>query len=233
MERQITELKDHYIICGFGRVGHQVAVELAAARIPFVVVDSKPETAEELGAKNIPYIIGDITTDKVLIEAGIKKAKGLIASADSDTANVFVTLSARVLNPKLNIIARASSVDAEEKMKKAGADRVISPYFIAGKRMAAVATKPTAIDFLDTVMHSEHVELEMREFKINGTCSLSNRTLGEAQIRQKSGAYVATIRKPDGTFNLQPSAETKLEPGDTLVAIGTPQQLELFEKCIG
>jgi len=233
MERQISEMKDHYIICGFGRVGHQVAIELAAAKIPYVVLDTKPETAEELGARSIPYIIGDITMDNILLEAGIKKAKGLIASADSDTANVFVTLSARVLNPNIYIIARASSVNAEEKMKKAGADRVISPYFIAGKRMAAMATKPTAVDFLDTVLHSEHVEMEMREFKINESCPLANKTLGEAQIRQKSGAYIATIRKPDGTFNLQPKAESKINIGDILVAIGTPKQLELLEKCIG
>jgi len=232
MENQIAEMKNHFIICGFGRVGHQVAVELNAARMPYVVLDSKPETGEELSAKNIPHIIGDITTDAILLEAGIKKAKGLVASADSDTANVFVTLSARVINPNLNIIARASSVDAEEKMKKAGANKVISPYFIAGKRMAQMATKPTAVDFLDTVLHSEHMELEMREFKVNGVCSFSNRTLGEAEIRKRSGAYIATIRKSDGTFILQPTAESKIEPGDILVTIGTPKQLDLFESCM-
>lgn len=232
MENSINELKDHYIICGFGRVGHQVAVELAALRIPFVVLDVKPETAEELGAKNIPYIIGDITMDKILIDGGIKRAKGLIASADSDTDNVFVTLSARVINPKLSIIARASSMDAEEKMKKAGADRVISPYFIAGKRMAAVATKPIAIDFLDTVLHSEHVEMELREFKLTADCTLSEKTLGEANIRQQSGAFIMAIRKSSGEFNLQPIAQTKLEVGDILVAIGTPHQLDLLQRCM-
>src|SRR3989339_1271062 len=116
MEQLIREMKNHDIICGFGRVGHQVAVELAAAKIPYVVVDGKQETAEELAGKNIPYFIGDISNDKILLDAGIKRAKGLIASADSDTANVFVTLSARVLNPGLMVIARASGIEAEEKM---------------------------------------------------------------------------------------------------------------------
>lgn len=230
MENRIKELKDHYIICGFGRVGHQVAVELEAAKIPYVVLDSKPETAEELGAKNIPYIVGDISSDKILIDAGIKNAKGLISSADSDTANVFVTLSARVLNPDLTIIARASSIDAEEKMKKAGANRVISPYFIAGKRMAAVATKPVAIDFLDTVLHSEHLEMEVREFKLTSDCTLAGKSLGAADIRGKTGAFIMAIRKASGEFNFQPGADTIIEVGDILVAIGTPNQLDSLQK---
>jgi len=232
MEKKIESMKDHYIICGFGRVGHQVAVEFKAAKIPFVVLDSKPETAEELEPQGIPYIVGDITSDRTLLEANIKKAKGLIASADSDTANVFVVLSARVLNPNLIIIARAGTIDAEEKLKKAGANRVISPYFIAGKRMAALATKPTAVEFLDTVLHSENVEMEMREFHVNGYCSLAGKTLGEAQIRQRSGAYIAAIRKASGSFNLQPVADSKIDVGDTLVAIGTPGQLDLLEGCL-
>jgi voltage-gated potassium channel len=141
MENTIKELKDHFIICGFGRVGHQIAVELNEARVPCVVIDSKPEVALELEPQGIPHLLGDITSDAILKEAGIMKAKGLIASADSDTANVFVTLSARVLNPALYIIARAGYPDAEEKLKKAGANRVISPYLTAGKHIAEMAIK--------------------------------------------------------------------------------------------
>ena len=141
MEKKISEMKDHYIICGFGRVGLQVAAEFEKARIPYVVIDSKKETAAELEPKGIPYLIGDITQDSNLEEAGIRSAKGLIASADSDTANVYVTLSARVLNPHLFIVARAGHLDSEEKLKKAGANKVISPYFTAGMHMAEVAIK--------------------------------------------------------------------------------------------
>ncbi|MGB9613249.1 MAG: potassium channel family protein [Candidatus Margulisiibacteriota bacterium] len=232
MEKKIEFMKNHYIICGFGRVGHQVAVEFKAAKIPYVVIDSKPETAEELDPQNVPYLIGDITSDEILLSAGIKHAKGLIASADSDTANVFVVLSARVLNPNLIIIARAGTIDTEEKLKKAGANRVISPYFIAGKRMAALATKPTAVEFLDTVLHSENVEMEMRELLVSEGCALAGKTLEEAEIRQRSGAYIAAIRKAGGVFNLQPTAGSKMEAGDILVAIGTPHQLDLLERCL-
>jgi len=144
MEKTIAEMKNHYIICGFGRVGHQVAAELNEAKVPYVVIDGKPEVAQELDPQGIPHLLGDITSDSTLKEAGILQARGLIASADSDTANVFVTLSARVLNPDLYIIARAGFPDAEEKLKKAGANRVISPYFTAGKHMAEIAIKHRA-----------------------------------------------------------------------------------------
>jgi voltage-gated potassium channel len=232
MDRIISEMRDHYIICGYGRVGHQVAHEFLAEKKSFVIIDSKPETAKEMEALNIPYIIGDITSDEQLEEAGIRAAKGIIACADSDTANVFVTLSARVLNPKLFIVARASQKETEEKLRKAGADRVISPYFIAGRRMASMVVKPVAVDFLDTVMHSEHLELNLGEFKVEERSNLVNRSLGEAQIRQNSGAYILSIRKPTGNFVLQPVADTKVETGDVLVAIGTPHQLTLLEKVV-
>jgi len=232
MDKIISEMRDHYIICGYGRVGHQVAHEFLAEKKSFVIIDSKIETAKEMEASNIPYIIGDITSDEQLEEAGIRAAKGIIACADSDTANVFVTLSARVLNPKLFIVARASQKETEEKLKKAGADRVISPYFIAGRRMASMVVKPVAVDFLDTIMHSEHLELNLGEFKVEERSKLVNRSLGEAQIRQNSGAYILSIRKPTGNFVLQPVADTIVETGDVLVAIGTPQQLTLLEKVV-
>ena len=141
MDKIISEMKEHYIICGFGRVGRQISVELNEAKVPYVVIDTKPEVAQELDPQGIPHLLGDITSDAILKEAGILQARGLIASADSDTANVFVTLSARVLNSDLYIIARASFPDSEEKLKKAGANRVISPYLTAGKHIAEIAIK--------------------------------------------------------------------------------------------
>lgn len=232
MEKKINEMKGHYIICGFGRVGHQVAAELEAAKIPFMVIDNKPETATELEPTNTPFIIGDGSSDLILGNAGVKKAKGLIATNDSDTANVYVTLSARVANPSITIIARASSIDVEEKLKKAGANRVISPYFIAGKRIASMVTKPIGMDFLDTVLYSEHLEVEMREYNVGEQSHLLNKSLAEVQIRQKSGAFIVAIRKADGSFNFQPVAESKIEVGDILVAIGTPKQLDILDKLI-
>jgi len=232
MEKKIKEMKNHYIICGFGRVGHQIAHEFEATDIPYVVIDIKPETADELEPKGTPYIIGDTTTNGKLEEAGVKKAKGLIACADSDMENVFVTLSGRAANNGLYIVARASGKDAEQKLKLAGANRVISPYFISGRRMAALAVRPVAADFLDTVMHGEHLDFSLREIPIPDKSPLMSKNLEEAKIRQKSGATVLAIRRADGAFNLQPLAVSKIEKGDILVVIGTVEQLELLEKMV-
>jgi len=230
MEKKIKDMKGHYIICGFGRVGHQVADELAANNIPYVVVDRKPETSAEMEPKDIPYVIGDATTNGVLKDAGLDKAKGLVACADSDMENVFVTLSARAANPDIYIVARASGKDAEEKLKMAGANRVISPYFISGRRMAALAVRPVTSDFLDTVMHGEHLAFSLREITVPERSPLLNKSLADAQIRQKSGATVLAIRKADGGFNLQPLAASIIEINDILIVIGTHEQLELLEK---
>ena len=232
MEKKIKDMKDHYIICGFGRVGHKVADELAMEKIPYVVIDMKEATTHELEPTGTPYIIGDSTQNGTLENAGIEKAKGLIACADSDMENVFVTLSARAANQDLYVVARASGKDAEEKLKMAGANRVISPYFISGRRMAALATKPVASDFLDTVMHGEHLEFSLREIPIPEKSPLVNKSLEEAEIRQKSGATVLAIRKSDGGFNLQPLAISKIEKGDIVIVIGTQEQLELLDRMV-
>ncbi|MBU0686757.1 MAG: potassium channel protein [Candidatus Margulisbacteria bacterium] len=232
MEKRIASMKDHYIICGFGRVGHQVAEELTASKESFVVVDVKQEIAEELAGKNIPYVIGSPASDESLEDAGVKKAKVVVACHDSDADNVFVVLSARVANPKVYIIARAGQKETESKLLKAGANRVISPYFIAGRRMAAMALRPITIDYLDTVMRSEHVNLGLREFLVREKSKITGKALSKTNIRQDSGATVLAIRKPDGAFNLQPISNTVIESGDLLITIGTPEQLELLDKML-
>lgn len=233
MEKHLQSIKDHYIISGFGRVGHQVLGEMVAANIPCAVVDAKIITADELEAKNVPYIVGDPTANGNLENAGIKRAKGLLACADSDMENVFVTLSARAANPSIYIVARASGKDSAEKLRMAGANRVVAPYFISGKRMAALALKPVASDFLDMVMHGEQLEFSLQEIAVPEKSPLSGKTLAEAQIRQKSGATVLAIRKPEGSFDLQPLADSKIERSDVLVVIGTQEQLDKFEKMVG
>lgn len=230
MEKRMSELRDHYIICGFGRVGHQVAKEFETEGLPYIVIDSKSETAMELGEKNVPYIVGDMSSDEILESAGIKKAKGLIACADSDASNVYVTLSARVMNPDLYIVARASTFETEAKMKRAGANRVISPYYIAGNRMAAMALRPVAVDFLDTVMHSENVELELEEYRIDGSSKIVGKTLSDLQIKQKTGATILAIKHDSEKFNLQPGANTVISHGDVIVALGTCDQLQNLRK---
>ncbi len=233
MDRRILEMRDHYIICGFGRVGHQVAVDFAAARIRFVVIDAKPETAAELEPKGVPHLVADATSDEILEEAGIRRAKGLVACSDSDVANVYVTLSARNLNPSLYIVARASQRETEKKLKAAGANRVISPYFISGRRMAALAVKPVTSDFLDLVTHGGGVEFRLHEIAIPPDSPMVHKSLADAEIRDKTGAVVLAIQKADGTFNLQPNASSVINQGDTLVVIGTQEQIESLTQLAG
>ena len=232
MEKQIQELCDHYIISGFGRVGHQVAEDFQGAGISYVVIDTKPETVNELQSQGVPHIIGDPTLDEVLEEAGIRRAKGLVACSDSDVSNVYVTLSARALNAKLYIVARASQRETEKKLKMAGADRVISPYFISGHRMAAMVLRPVTSDFLDTVSHGGELEFRLHEILVPSHSALVNRTLAESQIRTKCGAVVLAIHKASGTFELQPQAGSIIRQGDTLVVIGTPGQIEALVKVM-
>ena len=166
------------------------------------------------------------------MDAGIQSAKGLVACSDSDVANVYVTLSARVLNPKLNIVARASFHDTEKKLIMAGANRVISPYFISGVRMAALATRPVASDFLDLVTHVGQVDFSLFEMTIPEGSSLIHKSVAEADITNTSGALVLAVRKSDGSFELQPKATSKIEKNDVLIVIGTPEQFEALEKMV-
>jgi voltage-gated potassium channel len=232
MNRKIREMKWHYIICGFGRVGHQVATNFEASGVDFVVIDSQRETIAELELRGIPYILGDATSDSILLEAGIKNAKGLVACSDSDVVNVYVTLSARALNSKLHIVGRAAFHDTEKKLMMAGADRVLSPYFLAGVRMAAMATRPVTSDFLDLVTHGGQVEFSLFEMAVPADSAIAGKSLEQADIRGATGALVLAIRKPDGTFDLQPKASSLLENGSVLVALGTQEQIRGLEGLI-
>lgn len=232
MAKKIMEMKNHYIICGFGRVGHQVAEALRTSGLPYVVVDSKPETVVELEPRGVPSIAGDATSNETLIAAGIERAKALIACSDSDVANVYITLSARSLNPKLYIVARAGIRDTEKKLVIAGANRVISPYFMAGLRMAALATRPVITDFLDLVTHGGQLEFNLHEIAIGRDCPLAGHTLKEADVRGQAGALVLAIRRADGNFDLQPRASSVIEAHDVLVVIGTDAQIGALEKMV-
>ncbi|MBN2321760.1 MAG: potassium channel protein [Acidobacteria bacterium] len=232
MEKKIRELKDHFIICGFGRVGHQVAETFQSSGIPYVVIDDKKESSDELEKIGAPGITGDATSDSILSYAGIGEAKGLVACADSDVVNVFVTLSARALNPDLFIVARAGIKDTEKKLMMAGANRVISPYFISGIRMAALATRPVTSDFLDIVTHGGNLDFKLFEITIPQNSRFVNKTIEESNIRNTSGIAILAIRKADGSFDLQPKATSKIDTNDVMVLIGTQEQFEQLEKMM-
>src|SRR5829696_3530136 len=187
----IGKLSGHYILCGYGRVGRQVAREFAADEVPFVIVEQDPEILEECMAEGFLALLGEAADDDVLEEAGILRAGGLIAAVDSDADNVFVVLSARKLNPKLHIAARASSDESAAKLEIAGADRTLSPYAVGGRRLAALATQPLVVDFLDVVTRGEKgIEFRLEEFGVPKDSPLANRTIGELKIGDKTGAKI-------------------------------------------
>jgi voltage-gated potassium channel len=228
--RVIQRISNHYIICGYGRVGRQVASEFHDAGVPFVVLDFNPDVLEIARERNIPYIDGSGTKDEDLEAAGLARARGLSASSDSDVDNLYITVSARAERPDLMIVARASTEDAAQKMLRAGADRVVQPYSAAGSEIAKMMLKPQVAAFLDIVSRHGGPDLRFEEIEITRTCPQAGRTIRETRIRHETGALVVALRKADGTFDTTPDPDTELEPGDVLIAVGTAQELQALEE---
>jgi voltage-gated potassium channel len=221
-QKMIDSFTDHHIICGFGRVGRQVARDLHAARGSYVVVDANPESRHRAEALGVRLIEGDATDDAVLEQAGIQRARSIIACADSDANNVFITLTARELRADIVIVARAANEDTEKKLKRAGADRVISPYKASGTEMARLALHPQLSGVVDV-----DVEYRMEEIMVGDACEAVGHTVGDI----RGGAMIVGLRRgPD--FQPQPPAETTLIPGDVIVAMGTPTTLERLEALL-
>lgn len=231
MERRIADLRDHYIVCGYGRMGSQVTAEFAHLDTQFVVVDNNPAPLERLRSSNILYVEGDATSDEALIAAGILRAKGLVSAVDSDERNVFITLTARALNPTLFIVARSSFPDSVEKLRRAGANQVVSPYLMGAHRMAALAVRPVAVDVLDTVLHGENIDLVVEEFMVPPSSRMLGRTLGDSGLRS-AGANVLAVRKRSGQLRINPPDSLVLESDDLLVAIGTREQVDAAERLL-
>lgn len=232
MKKRIEALRDHYILCGYGRVGREVAKEFLRTGTSFVVIENNSETILKCREDGLPYIEGDAAADHVLKEAGIDEAKGLVAAVDTDADNVFVALTARVLNPEIFIVARANFEESEEKLRKAGADRVISPTVIGGRRMASLLLKPLVCDYLDVVAHGESIEYRLEEVHIKKQSPIVNTTIGKAGIREKTGALILAIKKAERGFDTNPPASTTLEEGDELVVMGTREQLNALQSLL-
>src|ERR671915_1204659 len=227
MEAAIRKLNGHYILCGYGRVGRQVAAEFALDDVPFVVIEQEPETVEECVQKGYLVLLGEASDDDVLKEAGLRRARGLVAAVDSDADNVFVVLSARKLNPELHIVARASTDESAAKLAIAGADRTLSPYAIGGRRLASLATQPLVVDFLDVVTRGEKgIEFRLEEFSVPEHSTIAGHTIGVPEIRERTGAMVLAIRTTEGNFDTTPSADDRLHAGDTLLVLGSRGQIE-------
>jgi voltage-gated potassium channel len=195
-----------------------------------VVVDQQESSVEECVQEGYLALLGDASDDATLEEAGIRRAKGLVAAVDSDADNVFVVLSARKINPDLHIVARASSDESAAKLEIAGADRTLSPYAVGGRRLASLATQPLIVDFLDIVTRGEKgIEFRLEEFGVPKQSYLANHTIGQLQIGEKTGAMILAIRTSEGKFDTTPSAQHTIRPGDTLIVLGTSGQVDRLE----
>ena len=217
MERTIRSLHDHYIICAYGRVGRAAARELGERGAAVVVVERQPDLEPLLVEAGLAYVIGDSTDEAVLEEAGIRRAKGLLCAVDSDAINVYITLTARALNPELLIIARASSPESVDKLHRAGSDRVVSPYVVSGVRMASMALSPAVLEFADMVNLAS--DLRVEELVIGQGSPLKSRTISEV-CAPHAGVMVLAVRKPAGELVIPPRADTVIQEDDFLIAVG-------------
>lgn len=229
MEREVANLKEHYIICGAGRVGHSVARELARKPCPFVVIESEEKSIAELDPKWLA-LVGDAASEKTLRDAGIERAAGLVAATTTDATNIYIVLTARGLNPRLKIIARASEERAEKHLKTAGADVVISPYAAAGHRIAQSFLRPHLLNFFDIASdRSGTFEMVIEEVRIAQQSSLAGTTVGSSGIHHNFGIMILAIRHADGGTRFNPEAPEPIQSGDTLIAMGEPAQLAKLE----
>lgn len=228
LQKKISKLRGHYIICGYGRIGRLISRDFAAKPLPFIIVEQDTERCRHIDEDGHLFVEGDATHDEVLERAGIHQAKGLITVVTSDSANVFITLTARGINPELYILARANEDGAEIKLLRAGADRAVSPYTMGASRMAQAVLRPSVVDFIDIAIGRENIELQMEEIKVAADSNLAGKTLITSAIRKDLGLIIVGIKKGNQMkFNPDPSTEISQE--DILIALGEPPEIKRLE----
>ncbi len=230
MEKKLKNLKDHYIICGHGRMGKIVRERLEEEKLPFVVIDNKEEQLEDLKQTNsCLFIEGDATHEDILTKAGIKKAKGLAALLPTDADNLYLVLSAKLINPSLFIFSKAMDEEAERKILQIGANKVVSPYKLSGLKIAQGLIRPTLVDFMDLIIRRKELSLYMEEFAVKKDSQLVNRNLRESDIRRTANVIVVAVKKPGEELVFNPSPDTKMETGDILLVLGDKNAVNQFE----
>lgn len=233
MNKQVAQLKNHYIVCGFGRIGRVICEILKENKRPFVVIENDEEEIRNIEAEGYLALQGEASDDEMLLTAGIKEARGLIAVVSTDADNVFITLTARGLNPGLFILARSSgATGSETKLMRAGASKVISPYYIGARRMAQLIVRPTVIDFIDLTMYAGELGLRMEEMRVNKNALFANKNLIESGIRQKHDIIVVAIKREGEEMIFNPRPDTKILPDDILIVLGDHNQITALEKEI-
>ena len=230
MEKKLKNLKNHYIICGHGRMGKIVRERLEEEKLPFVVIDNKEEKLEDLKQTNsCLFIEGDATHEDILTKAGIKKAKGLAALLPTDADNLYLVLSAKLINPSLFILSKAMDEEAERKILQIGANKVVSPYKLSGLKIAQGLIRPTLVDFMDLIIRRKELALYMEELVVKKDSKLVNRNLTECDIRRTANVIVVAVKKPGEELVFNPSPDTKMETGDILLVLGDKNAVNQFE----
>jgi voltage-gated potassium channel len=230
MEKTIDKMKNHYIVCGCGRIGYLICKELAAEKVDFVVVDNNPEVIQKIGEEGFVYFRGDAIHDKSLIGAGIKRARGIVCVLPSDAQNLYVILTAKELNPDIWILSRSEEEESEHRLLRAGANRVMSPYTLGGNRMAMAILRPAMLDFIEITTRRQSLELRMDELEICDGSPLIGKSLEDSEIRQRYGLIIVAVKKDSGKMIFNPVANYVIQKGDKLIALGEDENVSKFSQ---
>jgi voltage-gated potassium channel len=230
--RMLDSLRDHFIVCGYGRMGRLIVEEFRRQGVPLVVVDRDPELAHQIIEGGGLAVAADASTEEVLLRVGIHQARGLVTAVSTDAENVYIVLSARLLRPDLYIIGRAETEDAVRKLKRAGADRVISPYQIGAQQMALTALRPAVVDFVQlatSTTSSEHLDLAIEQVKIGSNAAFAGKSIVDANLRQRFGVVIVGIQRRDGKMDFNPAPDALMQAGDQLIVMGRSDGLKQLE----
>jgi len=231
-EGKMKAVTNHYIVCGYGRMGKRICKEFRAKPLPFVVIDKNPDVIASLQREGLMAVEGDATQDDVLIRAGIERAKGVVSVVNTDTENLFIVLTARGLNKDLYIVARAGDEGSEQKLMRAGANRVSSPYHIGGMQMAQAVIRPAVMDFLELATQSEHLDLQMEELIVEQGSRFDGRTPYDCGFSEDPGLVLIAVKRTLGHLEFNPGSKVLLAKGDKLIVLGQPESLKRLESVI-
>ena len=230
--RTLREMRDHYIVCGYGRMGREAVHQLRRRNLDVVVVDQDPARLETLPDASIPFVEGNATQDEQLRAAGIERAKCLISAVGTDEDNLFIVLSARLLNPRLYIVARAERDETVDKLMRAGANSVHSPFVLGGRDLATAAVEPGVVHFLEQVLHQEAFDVDFRSVAVSDDSPVVGKPMLGSGVMQEGGAMILAVLAADKTLRTNPRPDTVVKPGDTIIAMGTREQLARLQKAV-
>lgn len=231
MERRIGRLKDHYIVCGYGRMGYTVVERLSSEGVPFVLIELlEGRAASLLEDRNVLVITGDATQEEVLLEAGVKRARALAALLPTDADNLYLTLTAKLINPSIFVLAKALEDEGEKKILQIGANRTVSPYKVGGLKIAQGLLRPTLVDFMDLIIRRQEISLSIEEITVPKDARIAGHSLADAQIRKHANVIVVAVKKPGEDLNFNPPSDTTIEAGDTLLVLGDEASEQAFER---